>query len=61
MITAFAWFDTRDVRPPNSRVYAILNDSEREVPPIVVDALQSYDVKAISWSKRGNVVAEMIA
>jgi hypothetical protein len=61
MITAFAWFDTRDVRPPNSRAYAILNDSEREVPPIVVDALQSYDVRAIPWSKREDVVAEMTA
>lgn len=59
MITAFAWFDTREVRPPNSRAFAILNDSEREVPPIVVDALQSYDVRAVSWSKRGDVVAEM--
>ncbi len=61
MITAFAWFDTREVRPPNSRAYAILNDSEREVPPIVVDALQSYDVRAIPWSKREAVVAEMTA
>jgi Domain of unknown function DUF1829/Domain of unknown function DUF1828 len=59
MSTAFAWFDTREVRPPNSRAYAILNDSEREVPPIVVDALQSYDVRAIPWSKREAVVAEM--
>lgn len=61
MITAFAWFDTRDVRPPNSRAYAILNDSERDVPPIVVDALQSYDVRAIPWSRRGDVVVEMTA
>lgn len=59
MSTAFAWFDTREVRPLNSRAYAILNDSEREVPPIVIDALQSYDVKAITWSKRGDVMAEM--
>ncbi len=59
MITAFAWFDTREVRPPNSRAYAILNDSEREVPTTVVDALQSYDVRVIPWSKRRDVVAEM--
>jgi hypothetical protein len=26
MITAFAWFDTREARSPNSRAYAILND-----------------------------------
>lgn len=61
MITAFAWFDTREVRPPNSRAYAILNDSEREIPPIVIDELQSYDVRAIPWSKRKDVVAEMTA
>ncbi len=59
MITAFAWFDTREVRPPNSRAYAILNDLEREVPTTVVDALQSYDVRAIPWSKRVDVVEEM--
>ncbi|VVB63294.1 Uncharacterised protein [uncultured archaeon] len=56
---AFAWFDTRDVRPPNSRAYAILNDSERDVPPTVIDALQSYDVRSIPWSKREAVVEEL--
>jgi len=53
---AFAWFDTREVRAPDSRAYAILNDSERDVPPTVMDALQSYDVRPIPWSKREAVV-----
>jgi hypothetical protein len=56
---AFAWFDTREVRAPESRAYAILNDSERDVPPTVMDALQSYDVRSIPWSKREAVVEEL--
>ena len=56
---AFAWFDTRVVRAPESRAYAILNDSERDVPPTVMDALQSYDVRSIPWSKREAVVEEL--
>ena len=34
--TAFSWVDTREVRSPNSRAYAILNDSERTVPGSVL-------------------------
>ncbi len=48
--------DTEKVRLPSFRAYAILNDSMREGPPIVMDALQSYDGRAISWSRRGGVV-----
>ncbi len=58
---AFAWFDTREVRAPDSRAYAILNDSERDVPPTVMDALQSYDVRSIPWSRREAVVEELTA
>jgi hypothetical protein len=58
---AFAWFDTRDVRAPNSQAYAILNDSEREVPPTVMDALRSYDVQPIPWSKRNEVADQLTA
>src|SRR5574344_2504021 len=48
--TAFAWIDTREVRASDSRAYALPNDSERGVPPSVMDALQSYDVLPIPWS-----------
>ncbi len=53
--------DTREVRASDSRAYALLNDSERGVPPSVMDALQSYDVLPIPWSKRQNVVEELTA
>ena len=59
--TAFAWIDTKEVRAPDSRAYALLNDSERMVSPSVMDALQSYDVQPIPWNKRRAVVEELTA
>lgn len=58
---AFAWFDTRDVRPLDCRAYAILNDSEREVPPTVMEALRSYDVQPIPWSRRAEAAEQLTA
>ena len=59
--TAFAWIDTKEVRAPDSRAYALLNDSERTVSPSVMDALQSYEVRPIPWSKRQAIVEELTA
>lgn len=50
-----AWIDTKEVRPRDSQAYALLNDSEQTVPVAVSDALQSYDVTPIPWSKRDTV------
>lgn len=52
--TVLAWIDTRDVRPADARALALLNDSER-VPPAVVDALSSYEVRPVLWSQREDV------
>ncbi|MBI4321324.1 MAG: DUF1829 domain-containing protein [Chloroflexi bacterium] len=58
---AFAWVDTKQVRPPNSRAYAILNDSHRPPPPTVLDALANYDVHPVLWSERDAVREELAA
>jgi hypothetical protein len=58
---AFSWIDTRDVRPPESRAYAFLNDSDKEITENVVDALKSYEVHPILWSKRDNIKEELAA
>jgi hypothetical protein len=58
---AFSWVDTREVRPPDSKAYAFLNDSELPVSPSVLDALASYDVRPIPWSKREDVREELAA
>ena len=58
---AFKWIDTREVRPPDSRAYVLLNDADQEVTLAVLDALRSYDVRPIPWSKREDVRTELAA
>lgn len=50
-----AWIDTKEVRPPDSRAFALLNDSEQPASSAVLDALQHYDVRPIPWSLRETV------
>jgi hypothetical protein len=50
-----AWVDTKEVRPPASSAYALLNDLEISVSPGVLDALRSYDVHPILWSERESI------
>lgn len=50
--TAFAWLDTKEVRPSDSQAFAILNDRDRQIGDAVQDALRSYDITPIAWSKR---------
>ena len=56
-----AWIDTKEVRTPGSRVYALLNDSERKVDQTVMAALRSYDVRPVVWSQREDARVELAA
>ena len=56
-----AWIDTKEVRTPGSRVYALLNDSERKVDQTVMAALRSYDVRPVVWSQREDAKVELAA
>lgn len=58
---AFSWIDTREVRPLESRAYALLNDSEHPVSESVLDAMRNYDVRPVLWSKRDQVRQEFAA
>lgn len=58
---AFAWIDIRNVRPLDSKAYAILNDTDHPIPGNVLGALDNYSVKAIVWSNRDTVTEELAA
>jgi hypothetical protein len=58
---AFSWIDTKEVRSPDSQAYAFLNDSERAVSAAILDALESYDVRPVVWSKREGIREELAA
>lgn len=58
---AFSWIDTREVRAPDSRAYAILNDADRGVSAGVLRAIRSYGVRPVPWSDRENAREELAA
>ena len=58
---AFSWIDTKEVRPLESRAYAILNDSNSTVSANVLAALSNYGVRAVQWSKREMSLQELVA
>lgn len=60
-LVAFACIDTKEVRPPNSRAYTILNDTEHVPSTSVLDALRSYNVSPVLWSKREEIREELAA
>lgn len=56
-----AWIDTKEVRSADSRAYALLNDGEQPISSSVLDALRSYDVRPVMWSRRDEVRDELAA
>ncbi|HEX6189317.1 MAG TPA: DUF1829 domain-containing protein [Pyrinomonadaceae bacterium] len=58
---AFAWIDTKEVRPPDSRAFAFLNDADHQPTSTVIDALSSYEVQPVVWSEREHVRLELAA
>ncbi len=58
---AFSWIDTKEVRPTDSKAYAFLNDSEATISATVIEALKSYDVTPVPWSRRNEMRKEFAA
>ncbi|MFQ5647538.1 MAG: DUF1829 domain-containing protein, partial [bacterium] len=57
----FAWLDTKEVRSPDDRAYAILNNSEHVVSASVIDALRNYEVTPVLWNNREDFREELAA
>jgi hypothetical protein len=55
----FSWEDIRSTRKSDSRLYTILNDSERKINNDVLSAFKQYEVKTILWSKRDEFLEEL--
>jgi hypothetical protein len=53
-----AWNDTREVRSPSSKAYAVLNDVE-SVPVGVADAFKNWAINPVLWNRRAEVVPEL--
>jgi hypothetical protein len=58
---AFSWIDIKDVRHPDSKAYAVLNDINHPILGSVLDALKNYRVKPVLWSDREAVAGGLAA
>lgn len=59
--TTFSWLDTREVRSPDSRLYVILNDTDRPPGAEVLDAMRNYDIHPMLWRSRELSASELRA
>lgn len=50
--TAFAWVDTKEARPAGSIAYAVLNDRDHAIGEAVTEALTSYEINPLPWSRK---------
>jgi hypothetical protein len=57
----YKWSDTREVRPPESKAYAVLNDFELAISGGVLDAFRNYHIQPVPWSRRAEVATELAA
>ena len=58
---AFSWIETKKVRAPDSRAYALLNDAEQGASENVLGAMRAYEVLPIPWSRREDAIEELAA
>jgi len=58
---AFAWIDTKKVRPSETIAFSILNDQEYKISNSVTEALDNYGITAISWAQRNKFVSQLAA
>lgn len=57
----FSWIDTKEVRSPDSKAYAILNNTEHVISGEVLDIFRNYEVTPVSWSARDMIAEELAA
>jgi hypothetical protein len=48
----FKWLDTKETRPSDSQLFALLNNSNSNISQSIIDALRNYDLAPILWSER---------
>lgn len=57
----FKWGDTREIRSPESKMFAVLNNSKKTVSENVLEALKSYDIQTILWTEHEKANEILIA
>lgn len=59
--TMFAWNDSKVLRKDDSKLITIINDSNKNVSPEIMTALQEYNIVAMPWSSKRPDILERVA
>jgi len=57
----FKWNDIREARASDSKLFALLNDANSGISPLISEALKNYEVCPVPWSERGKVQDLLVA
>lgn len=57
----FKWGDTREIRSPESKMFALLNNSQKKISESVLEALDSYNIQTILWTEHEKANEILIA
>ncbi len=52
----FSWSDIKDSRDPDSKLYVLLNDRDKNNVDSIVNGLLSYDIEPFLWSERNTYI-----
>ncbi len=55
----FKWLDTKDGRPAESTLFALLNDTDKSVASQINDAFRNYGINVIPWSEKENFIEKL--
>ena len=57
----FAWNDTKDMRQPEAKLYAFIQNTDKKISDDAIGALKEYEIKPALWSKKDSYISELIA
>ena len=57
----YKWNDTRNVRPSNSKAFAVLNDEGQSLSSGVLEAFRNYEINPVIWSQRDAALPSLAA
>lgn len=57
----FSWNDTKEMRQPDSKLYAFIQDSNKKISTDALSALKEYGIETAFWTEREKVLPALTA
>lgn len=57
----FSWNDIKDMRQEGTKLYTIIQDTDKKISEDAIKAIQEYDINTALWTQRDKYVQELSA